>query len=112
MSGEYFYIVRLYKKTNDFIDLLKSNNFDECKTLWRSFITQWEECAKETRPFIVEQPVVTAFEPGLISSIVVEPANTATSNDNPYQQQMQSQGFTNTMRNFSQGADVLDKGYR
>lgn len=108
------YVVRMYRRDQEVIDIFRSTNFKECKAEWTKLHTQWQECHKEGQVFVLEKPLVTAFEPGLISEIVVLPDSDPVNNiddDNPYKQQMQKQGLNHTMRGAGGLPDLLDGGF-
>lgn len=109
------YNVLLYRKDTQLpMVIAESDDFGACKKIWTTLHKLWLESHKEEKPFILEKPVVTAFEPGLISEITVEPKKevlTEVPDDNPYKQSMLRQGLSQSLQ--QQGfSDILDKGYR
>ena len=74
------YVVRMFRKDGEVLDLLKSDDFKKCKALWVNVTKQWQECHKEAQVFLLEKPIITAFEPGLISEILVLPYTNPVSN--------------------------------
>lgn len=107
-------VVRIFRKDGEIIDVLTSENFKECKDVWKKLLTQWQECHTEQKIFILEKPIVTGFEPGLISEILVVPKINPIPNvndENPYFRQMTNKGLTQTMRGAGEYPDILDSGY-
>lgn len=120
------YQVLIFRKdTSQPMTILESEKFKDCKLKWQELHEQWQTCHKEAKPFILEKPIVTAFEPGLISEIVVVPKNeflVEIDSDNPYKKEMLQNGLSSTFKgvggdykqtvNSSTFADLLDNGYR
>jgi hypothetical protein len=108
----------LYRKDEEHIIVLRSQDYKQCLEAWQALHDKWAEAHKEGKPFVLKEPEVTAFEPGLIKEIkiVVTPpvAVDNISSDNPYLKTMMQQGFANSFpRQGSQksGLDILDSGY-
>ena len=55
------------------IVVMESTNFAECKKVWKDLIAKWTKAHKEAEPFILENPIVTAFEPGIVAEIKIFP---------------------------------------
>lgn len=119
--------VLLYRKDEvDPIVIAESTSFSECKKVWKDLIDRWTKAHKEAEPFVLERPIVTAFEPGMVGEIKIFPKMEPQINvdpNNPYQQQMMNRGLTHTMKNHSNiydtGAgggyafgDLMDGGYK
>lgn len=105
-------IVRVDKEEP--IVLSRTDNFDEAKELWIKTHQEWTSAVAERRPFILEEPFLTAFEPSLIREVVVAPKTvTKDTHDNPYKKSMQRTGLTAALQNntFQSGSDILDGGY-
>ncbi len=106
------YEVLVLRTDQNHIVALESNNYDECFNCWVELTSQWEECAKESKPFQITDPIVTSFSPGMISEIRIVPVTSEemkSKSHNPYYNQMMQNGFANT---FGQGVDMLDQGYK
>lgn len=107
------YVVRMFRKDGEVIDCFESEDFSKCKEQWVILHSLWQECHKEVKVFILERPVVTAFEPGLISEISVLPKEMVIQSlkdlDNPYVAQMRREGLVNTMKFAS---ELNDGGYK
>lgn len=106
----------IFRKDGEHISALQSIKFDEAVEKWKELNGQWEEAIANKKPFKIMNPIVTAFDPGLISEIAVRPLMKVPESkyDNPYQQQMMKQGLSNTLR--QQGghpvnSGMLDEGY-
>lgn len=111
------YVVRIYRKDQNNITVFRSDNYDACYKLWQDLQTRWLEASKEPKPFVLTEPLVTAFEPGLITeiSLLPVPAETVKNMDNnPYYSKMKKEGFSQTFRSNTSivGEDILDGGYR
>lgn len=102
------YETLILRRDGQHISALQSSEFEECFAKWEQLQTQWTECAKEVKPFILKDPVVTAFEPGLIYEIILRPLMTETktmNENNPYTKRMLERGFSNTFG----GEDLLSR---
>lgn len=104
------YTVLILKRDQNHITVVESEDFSVCRSKWVTLHTQWQECHKEGKVFVLEDPVLSAFEPGMIYEISLVPKTSTMniSSDNPYQKNMQQKGLPQTMR----GADMLDNGYK
>ena len=103
----------ILKRDGDFIVAIESDNYDEVYETWQKLKDQWAECVKESKPFELTSPIVTAFDPNLIYEITVKPVVETASNkhNNPYKAAMQKHGFANTLGNSQILSDVKDGGY-
>lgn len=96
------YGVYIFRKDQEHLTILESTNFEECFKAWEELQLKWTEAVKEVKPFVLKDPVLTAFEPGLIYEIMLRPImkQTASINtNNPYARQMLTHGFGNTFGN-------------
>lgn len=85
-----------------------STEYEKCYSKWTILHNIWKEAAKEQQPFVIEEPIVTAFSPSMIYEIrliPVLPQEEEVKSNNPYKRQMQEQGFGKTFPN--QGYDLL-----
>lgn len=100
---EVVYETLILRRDGQHIVAIQSTEFEKCYQKWEALHTQWQECAKEVKPFIVKDPILTAFEPGLIYEILLQPVMTATkaivNENNPYAKEMLNRGFSNTFGN-------------
>jgi len=99
------YQVAILRKDNAHIMVKETNNFDECLASWKELQAKWADSVKDPKPFVLESPIITAFEPGLIYEITLKPLypDTAIDSNNPYQKSMLERGLSNTL----QGTDLL-----
>ncbi len=101
-EAEVIYQTLILRRDGNHISIVESTDFEKCYKAWETLQGQWAECAKEVRPFILKDPVITAFEPGLIYEIILQPvmsASKAVNENNPYAKQMLDRGFSNTFGN-------------
>lgn len=109
------YEVWIVKYQDEPISVLTTDKYDESYEKWKSLTETWTVALKDKMPFVVTNPVVTAFDPGTVKEITVRPVMKTTESkyENPYQQQMMKNGLGNTLRNNSNiiNPDLLDEGY-
>lgn len=113
MESKKIYAVIINRRALEPIFVIESEDYDKCYSTWEVLLQQWETCVKELKPFVLREPVVTAFEPGLIFGIDLLPIQTEDSKSNahnPYARKMKQEGFSQTFRNFTQN-NILDGGY-
>lgn len=116
------YVVLIMRRDDQHITALEDHDFKKCKTLWTKLHKQWQECHKESTVFVIEKPLMSAFEPGMISEIKLIPRleqeQMQVDASNPYMQQMQQQGLGSTLKNKnsipdgSPYPDLLDGGFK
>lgn len=111
MNNPQSYMVAVLRSDGNHIIMDEAVSFEGAREKWIYLTRYWEECVKEKKPFIIESPIVTAFDPSMIYEIVLRPKSTTTSN-NPYQKEMQSKGLSEMMKGAGLGAGLLDGGYR
>lgn len=110
------YEVVIFRVDNQHIILMQTINFDDAVEKWKEINTNWEDSLSSKKPFKLMQPIVTSFDPGLISEIQVRPLTKvdASKYDNPYQKQMMKVGLSN-MAHQTGGhpinSNMLDEGY-
>lgn len=105
------YSVIIFRSDEKHIIVLESNDYNKCYEKWKFLQNAWVDSAKETKPFVLEDPIVTAFAPSLIYEIKVIPVmaeEMANNSHNPYQQRMNQNGFMNTFPGAS-GMDLLSR---
>lgn len=102
------YAVIIFRRDSEHIQVIESTDYDKCYEKWKSLQLEWTASAKEQRPFILEDPVITAFTPSVIYEIKLIPVMSEemiSKSHNPYQQRMTQNGFSNM---FPQaGTDLL-----
>lgn len=105
----------IFRTDGQHISTLQSINFDEAVEKWKELNSSWEDSIANKKPFKIMKPVVTSFDPGLISEIAVRPLMKVSESkyDNPYQQQMMKTGLTSTLRQTGHpiNNNMLDEGY-
>lgn len=105
------YSVVVFRQDQQHIVVTESTDYDKCYASWKALQTEWAAASKEQRPFVLEDPVVTAFTPSLVYEIKLVPVMTeemASKSHNPYQARMNSQGFGQTFPGAS-GIDLLSR---
>ena len=105
------YSVIVLRQDQQHLAIIESTDYDKCYQKWKDLQSEWSMAWKDQRPFTLEDPVVTAFSPSLIYEIKLIPIMTAemeSKSNNPYQQRMNQQGFTNTFPGGS-GIDLLTR---
>jgi len=105
------YGVLIFRNNGEHIQALESTDYDKCYERWKALHNEWATASKEQRPFVLEDPIVTAFAPGMIYEIKLIPIMTeemASKSNNPYQQRMNQNGFSNTFPGGS-GIDLLSR---
>lgn len=90
----------------------QSSNYDECYDKWQELHKLWQETSDNNRVFVLNEPVVTAFNPVLIREITLRPVveQSVGKHRNPYQQAMVEKGLTEMLNNG--GSDLMDGGYK
>lgn len=109
------YGVLIIRKDLEHIAVLETADFQAAHATWKELNDKWITSIKENVPFILESPVVTSFDPGLIKEITVRPemdnAQQRGGVNNPYERQMRREGLGNAMK-YALGTDILDGGYK
>jgi len=112
------YEVVILRLDGQHIVAVRTDNYDECYEKWQKLHAEWTETSNENRPFVLMEPVITAFNPTLIKEITLIPVveQTASKYNNPYQSEMVNKGLTETLNKYKgagqQGGDLLDNGYQ
>lgn len=105
----------IFRTDGQHISALQSINFDEAVEKWKELNSNWEESITNKKPFKIMKPVVTSFDPGMISEIAVRPLTKVAESkyDNPYQQQMMKKGLNNMLNQGGHPINngMLDEGY-
>lgn len=105
------YSVLICRSDGNHIIVIESNNYDACYDTWKKTQQTWADASKEQKPFVLEDPIVTAFAPSMIYEIKLVPVMTeemASKSHNPYQARMHEQGFGKTFPGGS-GIDLLSR---
>lgn len=111
---EQFYTVLVLRKDGDNITAVESADFEECYKVWEELQGKWTEAVKEVKPFVLKDPILTAFEPGLIYEITLRPLSYKKSQintNNPYARDMLDRGFSNTFGNPDLLSRATDQEY-
>jgi len=103
------YGVFILRRDNRHISVIETEEYDKAYEVWEELNEAWIKSLKDNIPLKLTTPIVTAFDPGLIFEINLNPVveTTASRNANPYHQKMQKEGFSNSFG--SNG--ILDGGY-
>lgn len=107
------YGVLILRRDQQHIQALLTSDYDSAFKLWEELSKRWQESVKETIPFRLISPVVTSFDPGLISEITIRPVveNKLTSNpNNPYEKEMREKGFSETFGRYTGNANAIPEG--
>jgi len=105
------YGVIILRTSGDHIQAAESSDYNKCYERWKILQQEWTSASKEQRPFVLEDPVVTAFSPSMIYEIKLIPVMTeqmASNSHNPYQKNMNQNGFSSTFPGGS-GIDLLSR---
>jgi hypothetical protein len=105
------YEVLIIKQDHNHITVKQTDNYDSAFEKWNLLTEDWTKALKEKVPFILKDPIITAFDPGIIKEITVRPVMEVPESkyDNPYQKQMLKKGLSGM---FNSIPDLLDEGYR
>ncbi len=89
----------------------RSAVYEECYEKWQKLYKQWQETSEENKAFVIEDPIVTAFNPVLIREITLRPIveQSAGKYKNPYQREMIDKGFSEV---FGNRGELMDNGYK
>lgn len=106
------YGVIVFRSDGQHIQAIESTDYDKCYERWKALQSEWAVAAKEQRPFVLEDPVVTAFAPSMIYEIKLIPVMTEemaqTASKNPYASKMATQGFSQAFPGAG-GIDLLSR---
>ena len=106
------YEVVILRQDGNHLSIIQSTDYDKCYEKWKALQTEWTNSVKEQKPFILEDPVVTAFSPSMIYEIKLIPIMAEdlaqSSTKNPYAQKMNQNGFGQTFPGAS-GIDLLTR---
>lgn len=105
------YEVVVVKVDHNHITVISTEKYDDAFEKWKKFTDIWTNAIKEKVPMIITDPVVTAFDPGLVKEITLRPLMEVLESkyDNPYQKQMMNKGLSPMLPG---APDLLDSGYR
>jgi len=109
------YEVWILRRDEQHICCISEMSYDKCFEDWKKLVSDWKSSISEKTPFSMITPVVTAFDPGLITEITLRPVASVTESkyDNPYQQKMMRDGLMSTLKGGNGPTpDILDGGYR
>jgi hypothetical protein len=115
-ANKQLYEIWILRRDADHIKSGEFEKFEEACEEWKKLKESWHSCIKEQKPFELHKPIVTAFDPGLISEIRIVTfvaKESANSIDNPYHKEMQQRGLSEALNKYSKtGYDLLDGGYK
>ena len=110
------YSVIILRTDGEHLIVLESSDYDKCFEKWNHLQNLWQQVGTENKPFVLNEPLVTAFHPMLIKEITLRPVikdSVSTKYENPYSRKMVEKGFSETFNRFaSSGIDLLDDGYK
>lgn len=113
MENPLMYSVIILRKDKDHIIMIETENYDEAHEVWQKTQESWLSKLSEQKAFVIEKPIVTAFDPGLIYEIKIVPYSIGkSSKNNPYQEDMRSRGLEGALGRYTSGNDLLDRGYK
>lgn len=107
-SSNTIYSVFVFRTDGQHLEPYTSDNYDKCFETWEALLVEWTSSVKEQRPFILREPLITAFSPALIFEIKLIPvasSDSGSKNNNPYSKKMHEEGFGRTFP--SQGRDLI-----
>lgn len=106
------YGVIIFRQDAQHISAIESTDYDKCYECWKALQSEWATASKEQRPFVLEDPVVTAFSPSMIYEIKLIPVMTeemsTSASKNPYASKMATQGFSQSFPSAG-GIDLLSR---
>ena len=107
------YQVLIIRRDGTHIMAFETKDFEESKQRWRSLTDNWLKSLKEETTFELEEPIITAFDPGLIQEVTIAPVEEQSKETNPYKANTQQNGLGTSLQNFTGGMNGLtDSGYR
>lgn len=113
MEIQTMYSVLILRKDKDHITVIETENYDEAYESWKVIQEKWLGNLSEQKAFVLEKPIVTAFDPGLIYEIKIVPYSISKSNkNNPYLTDMKARGLENSLGRYTSANDLLDGGYK
>lgn len=105
------YMVAVYRTDGNHISILESPDYDKCFARWKELQEVWTKATKEQTPFVLVEPVVTAFAPAMVFEIKLIPVMSqqmaANAANNPYAQAMNEKGFSRSFP--GAGTDLLSR---
>lgn len=116
-QNDMVYEVAVIRSDFNHIIVSETKEFEEAKITWRELTDRWKKSIEDKAPFELEQPIITAFDPGLVREIKIfatpQGVQQKVGSHNPYTQRMKEEGLSNTMKYGGiSGTDVLDGGYK
>ncbi len=107
-SNNLVYAVLILRTDGQHLEIVSSTNYDKCFEVWKKLTEEWTTSVKEQKPFIVEDPVITAFSPSLIYEVKLIPVvseDIVGRSNNPYSKKMYDEGFGKTFP--THGRDLI-----
>jgi hypothetical protein len=113
MENLTIYSVLVLRKDKDHLTIIETENYDEAYESWKKIQEMWVSNLSEQKAFVLEKPIVTAFDPGLIYEIKIVPYSVSKSHrNNPYHSEMKTRGLEGSLGRFTNANDLLDGGYK
>jgi hypothetical protein len=105
------YEVVLFRNDGEHIIATQTEKYDSAFECWDKLTRDWTLAIKEKIPFIMKEPLITSFDPGLVKEILLRPLNEVpeAKYDNPYSKKMMREGLSGMI---GTGSEILDGGYR
>ena len=100
---EFIYEVQILRTDGKHIAVNQYRVLEEAKKSWAKLTKNWEDSTKDHRPFVITEPNVSAFSPGLIYEITIAeiPTNVMGDEDNPYMRSMRDSGFSSSFSKYT-----------
>jgi hypothetical protein len=112
-------------KDGNSAQIVQTENYDEARKAWTELVERWTRCVKDQVPFVLDDGLdASASDPGLIHKIFIKSIQLTNriNPNNPWLNQAQTGGFSNTFRNASvnpgelqssyQSEELMDRGFK
>src|SRR6266478_10032833 len=93
-ESKQIYEVIMIRSDGNHITAKSTDNYDVCFEAWKILVDKWENAVTKKIPFSITEPIVSAFDPGLVMEISIRPLMKVSESkyDNPYQKRMMNEG--------------------
>lgn len=113
------YSVLILRHDQQHVIIVQTDNKDEARNAYTELVDKWSLALKESQPFLIDNGITaSATDPKMISDIRLEATaiNNRINPNNPFMQEMQSNGFSNTFSKYRgqqppHAADPFDGSY-
>lgn len=114
MNKKLVYVLIMFRRDVEPCILLETEEFEKVKSTWRTLTDKWRLSVEEQKPFELEEPVITSFDPSLIREfrIHAQEQSLDVKEDNPYYKKAQKEGFQKTLQSTTGLSGMLDEGYK